>query len=241
MIDRGLLLSVAAIAAGVAGIARLAPPRLTKSESLFDLLTLPLLAGVAAARVAAVALDDPSALGRVRDLLIIRGGMELWAGILAGALTALVVRRRDADVSPVAGLADLAPYALWGLAIYEGACILRDGCFGPASSLGLRPTGVGYAEVPIGFGVAVALVIVGAGTRRLGSSDPPAALVVALGGLAVVRSLAAVWLPRISTGLTRQHRESLVVLAATGVTGVALLVARIGSQHRAVASPYSES
>ena len=232
MIDRGLLLSMVAIAAGVAALSRLAPPRLAKRDSLMDLLSLPLLAGVASARLSAVALDDPSALGRPRDLLLIRGGMELWPGLLAAALTLVVIRRRDRDVSALSGLVDLAPYVLWALAIYESTCVLRDGCFGPASALGLRPPGVAYRQVPIGLAVAAALGTIGHLVRRLGTSDRPVALVSAIGGLAAVRSVAAIWLPRITTGLTRQHRESLVVLAASVAAGMAILIARIRSQRR---------
>ena len=241
MIDRGLLLSMVAIAAGVAGLSRLAPPRLTKADSLIDLLSLPLLVGVAAARLSAVALDDASALGRARDLLLIRGGMELWPGLLAAALTLVALRRRDRDVPALSGLVDVAPYVLWALAIYESTCVLRDGCFGPASTLGLRPPGVAYRQVPVGLAVAAALPAIGLLVRRLGSSDRPAALVLAIGGLAAVRSVAAIWLPRITIGLTRQHRESLVVLAASVAAGMVILTARIRSQRRRRAPTASSS
>lgn len=232
MIDRGLLLSMVAVASGVAALSRLAPPRFTKGDSLVDLLSLPLIAGVAAARLSAVALDDPSALGRARDLLLVRGGMELWPGLLAAALTLVAVRRRDRDVPALSGLVDLAPYVLWALAIYESTCVLRDGCFGPASPLGLRPPGVAYPQVPVGLAVAAALAAIGLMVRRLGSSDRPAALVSAIGGLAAVRSISAIWLPRITTGLTRQHRESLVVLAASVAAGMVILTAGIRSHRR---------
>lgn len=221
-----------AIAAGVAALSRLAPPRFTKGDSLIDLLSLPLLAGVAAARLSAVALDDPSALGRARDLLLIRGGMDLWPGLLAAALTLVVLLRRDREVTALSGLVDVAPYVLWALAMYESTCVLRDGCFGPASRVGLRPPGVDYGQIPVGLAVAAALAAIGLLVRRLGSSDRPAALVAAISGLAAVRSVSAFWLPRITTGLTRQHRESLVVLVASVATGMVILTARIRSQRR---------
>lgn len=220
------------IAVGVAALARLFPPRFIKGDSLIDLLSLPLLAGVAAARLTAVALDDPSALGQARDLLLIRGGMELWAGILAGVLTLAAMRPRDREVTALAGLVDLAPYVLWALAIYEGTCVLRDGCFGPASAMGLRPPGVAYRQVPVGLAVAGALAATGVLVRRLACSDRTAALVAAIGGLAAVRSVAAIWLPRITPGLTRQHRESLVVLAASVTAGIVILITRFRSQRR---------
>lgn len=220
-----------AIAAGVAGLARLAPPRSASGGSLFDQLSFPLVVGLSAARLTAVAFDDPSALGRVRDLLLIRGGMELWAGILA-ATVAVVLRRDGGGTSPLARLADLAPSVLWALAIYEGTCVVRDGCFGPAAAWGLRPPGVGYAQVPVGLGVAAALGVLGVVVRRLGASDPLVAAVTAYGGLAAVRSVAAVWLPRISPGLTRHHRESLSVLGGAVVIAAVLLATRSGKSRR---------
>lgn len=229
-----------AIAAGVTVLARVAPPR-SRAEPLFDLLSLPLLAGVAGARVTAVALDDPSALGGARDLLLIRGGMEFWAGLFAAALTLAARHRRTPGVPPLTGLVDVAPYVLWALAIYEGTCVVRDGCFGPASSLGLRPPGVGYRQVPIGIAVAAALALVGIVVRRVAASDRLGAIVLAIGGLAGVRSVAAFWLPRITAGLSRQHRESLVVLATAVAAGLVILTSRARSARRQRSMPTASS
>lgn len=241
MIDRGLLLTMVVIAIGVTALVRLVPPRTIRSDGLFDRLSLPLLAGVAAARLTAVALDDPSAIGRVRDLLLIRGGMELWAGLLAAALTVVVTRPHEFEVPAMGALADLAPYVLCAIAVYEGACVLRDGCFGPASSIGLRPAGVGYSQLPVGLGVAAALSVLALAVRKLGSGHPLAALVSGVGGLAAVRSVAAVWLPRVSAGLTRQHRESLVVLAGAVALGLVLLAAHCPPRPRRIATVSSSS
>lgn len=241
MIDRGLVLTLVVMAAGLWALARLAPPRSTSRSELFDYVSPPVFAGMAAARLTAVGLDDPSALGRLRDLLLVRGGMELWAGIVAGSMTVVVARRRRGagNVPAVTPLADLAPYALWAVAIYEATCVVRDGCFGPASSLGLHPAGVGYRQLPVGLVVGAAVAALAVLVRHLAASDPYAALVAAIGGLAAVRSAAAFWLPRISEGLTRPHRQSLAVLGVSVVVGTALLVVRLLPRNEAPGS-YSE-
>ena len=241
MIDRGLLLTLVVMAAGVSALVRVAPPRTTPRKDLTDIVSLPLFVGLATARLTTVALDDPSALRRLGDLLLIRGGMDLWAGVLAGSI-ALVVdirRRRHASALPV--LADVAPYALWAVAIYEGTCVLRDGCFGPASPFGLHPAGVGYRQLPIGLIVGGAVAVLGVVVRRLAASDPPAAVIVAVAGLASVRSVAAEWLPRISDGLTRQHRQSIAVLVIAIVAGAAIVVTRLRFRAQKVGNSYSES
>lgn len=241
MIDRGLLLTLGLMAAGVSALVRVAPPRTTSRNDLFDIVSLPLFVGLATARLTTVALDDPSALRRLSDLLLIRGGMDLWAGVLAGFMALLVAIRRRRHASAVPFLADVAPYALWTVAIYEGTCVLRDGCFGPASFFGLHPAGVGYRQLPIGLMVGGAVAVLGVVVRRLAASDPPAALIAAVAGLAAVRSVAAVWLPRISDGLTRQHRQSIAVLVIAVVGGAAVLVLRLRLRAQKGGNSYSES
>lgn len=211
MIDRGLLASLAVVAIAVAVAGRIAPPRAVHANQLWDVAFAPLAAGVVAARLVAVSLDDPRALGTLRDLLIIRGGMHLWAGVAAAALAAAWSRRRDGRPAGLRFLADLAPYGLWAHAAYEGTCVLRDGCFGPPAPIGLRPLGLPETQFPVGLAVAVAVAGVGVVVRRLGRQQPVPALLLAVGGLATVRYVAAFWLPRVSTGPSRQQLESLVV------------------------------
>lgn len=232
MIDRGLLLTLVVMAAGLSGLVRLAPPRTMARNELLDTVSLPVFVGTAAARLSAVGLDDPSAMRRLGDLVLVRGGMELWVGLAAGSLTVVASRAHRRGTPTVALLADLAPYTLWALAIYEGTCLLRDGCFGPATAFGLRPAGVGYAQLPIGLIVGFGIVVFAVVVRRLARADPPAALVVAVGGLAAGRSTAGFWLPRIGDALTRQHRQSLVVLGLTVLVGTALVLLRRSGSRR---------
>ncbi|MGI8806615.1 MAG: hypothetical protein ACR2KK_01930 [Acidimicrobiales bacterium] len=227
MIDKGLLLSIAVMVLVVVGISRRFEPRTMGREELVDLVLPAVFVGVAVARLTAVAFEDPSALTRFGDLLIIRGGMELWAGALAGACwLAVSDHRRQRGVAWFRRLADVAPYGLAAMSAYEATCLLRDGCFGPSSAFGLPPGGGGPRQFPVGLAAAAGIAAVAALARRAARTDAPAGLVVAVVGLAGVRSLASVWLPRVSAGFTRQHRESLVVLVGGVVAGIAVVAWR---------------
>jgi len=226
MIDKGLLLSMAVMVLVVVGISRRLEPRTMGRAELVDLVSPAVFVGVAVARLTAVAFEDPSALTRFGDLLIIRGGMELWAGVLAGAGWLVVSDRRQRGVAWFRRLADVAPYGLWAMSAYEATCLLRDGCFGPSSAFGLPPGGGGPRQFPVGLAAAAGIAAVAALARRAARTDAPAGLVVAVVGLAGVRSLASVWLPRVSAGFTRQHRESLVVLVGGVVAGLAVMARR---------------
>ena len=226
MIDRGMLLSFAIIASAVWLTARRWPPRLTREESVLGAGSSAVIAGIVAARLVAVVIDDPSALNRFRDLLIIRGGMEFWPGVAAG-VAALAVAARRSGVPVVAELADLAPYGLVGYAAYEATCLLRDGCFGPVSPVGLRPGGLGATELPIGLFVAAGVAVLAVVVRQIGHRDLAVALAVVFLGVGAVRSVAAVWLPKIGPAPTRPQLESAAVtLAAAVALGWLLAVKR---------------
>ncbi|MEJ7846348.1 MAG: hypothetical protein WKF93_11955, partial [Acidimicrobiales bacterium] len=113
---------------------------------------------------------------------------------------------------------------LWGYGTYEFTCFLRDGCFGPSSPIGLVPAGLGTPQFPVGIVVGLLVVLLGVAVRHLWSVSPVRKLLVAVGGVALVRSIAAVWLPRLGTAPTRPHVESVVVLAVTAAAGAALWV-----------------
>src|SRR3546814_7909727 len=73
-------------------------------------------------------LDDPESLGSIRALLVVRSGVEFWAGL---AVFFVLLRRSVVRQHRRRGheaLAELAPFALWGYALYEATCGLRDGC-----------------------------------------------------------------------------------------------------------------
>lgn len=151
------------------------PLRTGIHSSYTDLVILPVVVGLLVGRLVNVAFDAPGSFGRIGDLLIIRSGVDFWPGALVAV--ALVAWGGRADgVGVVARLADLAPLALIGYAVYEGCCLFRDGCYGPAGSIGLRPPGVATTMFPVGLAVAVVVVAVAVAVRALArrADDPPA-------------------------------------------------------------------
>ena len=227
MIDSGLLLSLAATLGSVWVLARLLPPRTMAARDIFDSSLTGVVVGIAAARVAAMAFDDPGGLRRLGDVLLLRGGLDFWPGIVAGALTLTVIWHR-AHVAVAPRLADGAPYALCAYAAYEATCLARDGCFGPRSRFGLRPGGLGSPQFPIGLAVAIVVIVLAVAVRRLAARSPVPAVVITVGGLAATRFVAAFWLPRVSLGPTRQQVESLLVLAVAAAAGAVMLVSPSG-------------
>jgi len=216
VIDVGLLLTMI-VAIGVPSLVARWWPLTTFDEPVgfLDVAIWPAMVGLGVGRLVAVALDGPSSLGSLSDLLIIRSGVEFWPGVAAAMLVAAWSAQRS-GVAPLDRLADLVPLALIGYAGYEVTCLVRDGCYGPETSLGLQPPGTSTRMLPVGILAAIA-VVVGAVVlhRQLGRR---ASWTVVMGGLTVVagvRSLAAIWLPHIGDGLTRQHWSSIAVLLAT--------------------------
>lgn len=223
MIDAELLKSLAAIAVLVALALWVAPPRTMPRLRLVDTATVPIVTGLAVGRVVAMTFEDSESLPPIRDLLILRGGVELWPAVAAGTLVAMVSARR-ADVDPASRVADAAPYALVAYAAYEAACLFRSGCFGPPAALGLEPPGTSTSVVPVGVLVAGAVIAVAVLVRRCAVRDGMLAIMVAISGLAAVRSIASIWLPKVGLGPTRQHVESIAVAAvATSVAGLRLI------------------
>jgi len=218
MIDIGLLSSMAVIVGTVLIVKRWAPPLTLGTDTLGGVAGAPVWVGVVVARLVAVIVDDPSTLGRPRDLLLIRGGMEFWAGAL-GAVVVAAIGARRAGVPVLARLGDLAVYALVIYATFEATCVLRDGCFGPLSPIGIRPRGLGAPELPTGLFVGLAVVALAVVVRGCARRSGGTAVWVAAGGLAVVRFAAAFALPHIGTGLSRPQVEAGAVIVATAVVG----------------------
>jgi len=200
----------------------------------------PVFAGVLVARLVAVALDDPSTLGRPKDLLLIRGGMEFWAGALAAVVVAGIGAHR-AKVPVLARLGDLAVYALVAYAAFEATCVLRDGCFGPLSPIGIRPRGLGAPEFPTGLFVGSAVLGLAVVVRRCARQSGGMAVWFTAGGLAFIRFAAAFALPRIGTGPSRPQVEAGAVTVATVVVGgiVWLWMRRTGAAEPSM-SPFAE-
>jgi len=211
MIDKGLLATVALAAVVVAVLDRWLRRRGTSKDPVSALSSTPLIVGLAAARLTAVLLDDPATLLRPFDLLLIRGGMEFWAGV-AGASAAVWLGAGRRRLTALDRAVEIAPFALFAYAVYEAACLLRDGCFGPASPVGLRPGGLGDAQLPVGLLVGLATAALGSLAWRWSRRGRPsgAVVVLALTGLAAIRSAAGFALPKLTSGLTRPHIESLL-------------------------------
>ncbi len=221
MVDFGLAFSL---------LVAVAVPSLV-SRHLVDIVLGPALVGVAVGRLVTLAVDDPGSIGSVSDMLILRSGVEFWPAVGAGALAMAWVNRRT---DPVLALASVAPLAMIAYASYEAACVVRDGCYGPSSSIGLRPTGVATTMLPIGWVMAAAVALAAAiiGRRMADRSRPVIVLAAAVWAVAVVRSIGSIWLPHIGDGLTRQHTTSILVagVATVVLAGLVALSFRRGGE-----------
>ena len=80
MIDKGLLLTLAVIVVSLVLAMRIWPPRTVDRSTMLDLATSVGVLGVVVGRLFFMALEDPSGLTRIGDILIVRSGMEFWAG-----------------------------------------------------------------------------------------------------------------------------------------------------------------
>lgn len=192
--------------------------------SFLDVALAPAFAGLAVGRLITLALDDPNSIGSISDMLIIRSGVEFWPGVAAAAGVVLWAGRR-VGMPAMHRLASVVPLAMVGYGSYEAACLLRDGCFGPESSVGLRPRGVSTTMFPVGVMMAIAIVVAAFVVRAI-SVRGRSAVVVALATVAVagVRAVGSIWLPHVGAGLTRQHVTSIVVaVAGAAALAVALL------------------
>lgn len=211
MVDVGLVVTGLLIVVILHVAVRWAPPHWHERREVLDALYGPAIVGVLAARLVAVMLDDPTSLGSIRALLVIRGGVEFWAG--AAALLAVMWRgaRRRHGRAWSDALVDLVPFVLWAYATYEATCVVRGGCYGPPTALGLVPEGLRERQLPVGLAVGAVVTVLGVVVYRLARWPTGERALLAVAGVATTRALASLWLPRLSDGLTRQHRESIVI------------------------------
>lgn len=238
MLDVGLLVSGVAIFVVLSVAPRWAAPSILEPAAVLDRLLAPALAGLVAARVTAAALDDPTSLQSVRALLVIRGGVEFWAGVAVTVSVFAWTVRRD-RMRPSLALADVAPFALWGYATYEAMCVFRDGCYGPASSIGLVPDGLQTRMFPVGLATAASVTLLGFAVRNLWAWSPTAKMLLAVGGLAATRAVASFWLPHLGDGPTRQHVESIAVTAAVTAIALGRTLRAVRRENAALRTPVS--
>lgn len=222
MLDLGLLVSMVVVWGALAAAARWMTIGSYERSDVLDQLYGPALAGLLAGRLTAVVLDDPDSLGSLRALLVVRSGVEFWAGVVVFFLLLRRSAMRRHRRGGYQALAELAPFALWGYALYEATCGLRDGCYGPVSAIGLVPDGLQERHFPIGMAVGIAVAVLGLAVRNLRSVPAADRLLVAVVGVAAVRAVAAIWLPHLGDGPTRQHVQSIAV----SVAGLGVLTVR---------------
>ncbi len=222
MIDIGLLVSMAVMVTVPAVFIRPWPPAAVEAGVL-DTTLGALVIGLAVGRLTALAIDDVGSLTNLGDVMIIRSGVEFWPGAAAG-LAWLAYRAHREGLSASVRLAALAPAGLIAWSCFEASCLLRDGCPGPVSAVGIRPEGLVTRMFPVGLGVAVAAAASAFALDRFHRRGLRGVyvVIVAVMAVAAIRSVASIWLPRIGIGLTRQHATSIAVLVAslTALIGV---------------------
>src|SRR3546814_12482899 len=86
------------------------------------------------------------------------------------------------------------------------------------------PDGLQTRKITIGLRVALAATALAFALRQLWSLTPGGKVLLAVGGLALIRSVADFWLPRIGSGLTRSHVESLPITEPVVVAAGAMLL-----------------
>jgi hypothetical protein len=226
MIDIGLLVSMAIMLTVPAVFIHPWPPGAVEA-GVFDTALGPVVIGLAVGRLAALAIDDPGSLTNLGDVIIIRSGVEFWPGALAG-LAWLAIRANRDGLSASVRLAALAPAGLTAWSCFEATCLLRDGCPGPVSAIGIRPEGLVTRMFPVGLGVAVAAAGGAFALDRLHRRGLRSLYVsiVAVMAVAAIRSVASIWLPHIGTGLTRQHATSIAVFILSVAAFLAVRVRR---------------
>lgn len=185
-------------------------------RSVLDLALGPLVIGLLAGRAVALAIDDPSSLFRLSDFMVIRSGAEFWPGVAAGMAALAIGAHRDGVGMPLR-MSVVAVPGLVSWSVFEVTCIVRDGCPGPVSPVGLRPAGLHSTMVPVGILVGVAgLAVAFALHRTHDRIGPLATVVTSVFAIAALRSTASFFLPHVGDGITRQHLASLLVAGATG-------------------------
>lgn len=229
MMDIGLLVSLI-VTVAVPAVFVAPRPLHAAPRGVLDTILGAAAVGLLVGRLSAVALDDPGSLTRLSSLLVIRSGVEFWPGLVA-AMAWLGLGARREGTAPWLRIAALAPAALVGWAGYEATCLVRGGCPGPPTTIGLRPEGLTSTVFPVGLVVAGAGVVAALLLRRMSSSEStaPAVALTSVALVGTIRSVASIWLPHVGVGLTRQHRSS-IVMTVLALAGLGIVRLRTGRQ-----------
>ncbi len=215
VLDTSLLISVIAVIVGLQLTLRLFPPIGFDRHQLSEAASTPVLVGFVAARLVFVLLDDPQTFTRLNDVLVFRSGLEFWPGAL---VTVLVLswqnRRIVGGLGPF--MAACVPYGLVGLAIYEAACLLRDGCLGPTANFGFTPYGLEQPMYPVGLLVAMAFCAAAWLLRRKMEWPWLPKLLISVAILGGIRTVASWFLPAIGTSRVELESTTVLVLATIG-------------------------
>lgn len=234
MIDLGLAVSLVAMLAVPALLAHRSQLHTIPTGRLVDVALPALALGLVVGRLAFMATAGSGSL-RIGDVVVVRAGVEFWPAVGSGVLVlALMARRRR--VSPLRHLAELAPFALLASATYEALCLVRDGCFGPASPIGLVPSGMATRQFPVGLLVAAVLTSLALLLRQAWTLGPGPLLITAFAGVSLVRVVSGWWLPHLGDGMSRQQAQSAGVLVLMGLVGAGLVL-RQRLHHRRNATP----
>ena len=222
--DVGLLLTMLIVIGGVQLVLRAAPPTAVDRGLLVELVSTPLIVGLIAARLVFVLLDHPASVFRLRDLMVVRSGMEFWAGVVVAlAWLAARAQRSGGRAEALVKLAAAVPYLLIGVALYESSCLVRDGCLGPVAGVGLVPRGLDSTMVPVGLLAAGALGLTAVVLRR-GTLEAEQTVLCAFVVLGGVRLVASWFLP--AFGPSRVERESALAFILSLVVLIAFTARR---------------
>lgn len=230
MIDLGLVWTLVAMGTLVWAFGRIADPVTLERGTLLDAMWLPLLVGAAVARFVYLLLAGALVSTGIGGFLLVRNGVNFWPGLIAGCAVAVIAARRD-RVDPWVRGADLAPVALAAYGAFEATCILRDGCYGPVTVVGLTPSGLTQPQFPVGIVVGIAAVASAVVLERWWALRPRTVVLAALGAVAGLRWITWFLLPRApGTGAGTQWVNT-IVLVGVGLVHAVTTFRRIQSSR----------
>lgn len=213
MLDVGLLSAAAFTLAVLWCFLRVAAPPAWDTDEVFEGLWWPLFAGLTAARLANLVLDGGLWSISARTVLMVGNGVEFWPGVLAAAITA-TVRARAEGVEVSRRLAELACAFVVGVGAFELTCVVRGGCFGPESLIGLTPPGFSGPQVPVALLVGFAAIAAGVVLARQRALTAGSVVLAAVSVIASLRWLSWFHLPRVPGSAERIQMTNTAVLGA---------------------------